>query len=452
MTIYLNKALRWQAANSDEQDMLRDLQANILKGHGRDHTLLLFLRFESTQLSQARAFVRGIARYVTTAHQQLTDTEALTTLAPQAQAQRKLQSNPVILFFLTAAGYRALGIAAERLPPDPAFRAGFKARVAMLHAPPPTQWEVKFQEPLHALLLIADATAQFVQQARQLVMPPNPGVTVIGSEVGRVLRNAQGDVIEHFGYASGRSQPLMLVEDIERERERLAADLVATLDTALVKDPNGRNSTCFGSYLVFQKLAQDVRRFKAQVETLAQRLELGAEAAAALVMGRFADGTPLALAATPSGQQPIANNFDCAADPQGLRCPWHAHIRKMNPRDATDGSRHWLVRRSITYGERERDSAPQDRPSNGVGLLFMAYQSHIESQFEFLQKNQANAVDFPHAGAGLDPIAGRGPAHPQHWPRRWGQNELSRFEFHNCATLQGGEYFFAPCLSFMQNL
>ena len=37
-TIDLDAPLRWKAANSKEQKLLRNLQGNILKGHGRDNT------------------------------------------------------------------------------------------------------------------------------------------------------------------------------------------------------------------------------------------------------------------------------------------------------------------------------------------------------------------------------------------------------------------------------
>ena len=50
------------------------------------------------------------------------------------------------------------------------------------------------------------------------------------------------------------------------------------------------------------------------------------------------------------------NAFDYSDDPDGLRCPVGAHVRRMNPRKSLpfDGklvNRHRIMRRGITYGE-----------------------------------------------------------------------------------------------------
>ena len=46
MAVNLAAPLAWKTATPDESAMLADLQANILKGHGRNHTANLFLRFD----------------------------------------------------------------------------------------------------------------------------------------------------------------------------------------------------------------------------------------------------------------------------------------------------------------------------------------------------------------------------------------------------------------------
>ena len=172
----------------------------------------------------------------------------------------------------------------------------------------------------------------------------------------------------------------------------------------------------------------------------------------AMVVGRFENGTPLAVSARSIAGRPT-NNFSFEADPEGLKCPLFAHIRKVNPR--TEESRsHRIVRRGITYDDIKRQAPPSDEtqalkqmPRGGVGLLFMCLQSSIEHQFEHLQI-EANRSDH-------DPLIGRpgdeGVA-GQHWPLIWGGQATEQTPFGAFVTLKEGEYFFAPSCSFFGSL
>jgi deferrochelatase/peroxidase EfeB len=109
----------------------------------------------------------------------------------------------------------------------------------------------------------------------------------------------------------------------------------------------------------------------------------------------------------------------------------------------------------MPYGDREVDEQSReftDQPTDGVGLLFMNYQRSIEGQFEFVQQAMANAPDFPAPGTGIDPITGQGVGPTPHWPVEWGGARTRPFDFAGYVTLRGGEYFFAPCLSFLRGL
>ena len=59
--------------------------------------------------------------------------------------------------------------------------------------------------------------------------------------------------------------------------------------------------------------------------------------ARAYVVGRFQDGTPVELHDHELGAetQDYVTNFNYADDMEGSRCPFHAHIRKTNPRGDT---------------------------------------------------------------------------------------------------------------------
>ena len=95
-------------------------------------------------------------------------------------------------------------------------------------------------------------------------------------------------------------------------------------------------------------------------------------------------------------------------------------------------------------------------PREGVGLLFMCYQRDIKNQFESLQFLQANNTNFFQDNTGVDPVIGRmgWEPPPQKWPPEWDtpRAEQQPFSFGGFVTLKGGEYFFAPSMSFLKNL
>ena len=348
-----------------------------------------------------------------------------------------------------------------------------KASGGALNDPPPNTWDEGYRGDIHACVLLAqDDVGELDRTARQVLAEVRRFAHVVAGERGQAMRNDDCETVEHFGYLDGRSQPLFTVEDVQNERGLesgpAAFDPAAPLRLVLVPDPNGTLGVSFGSYLVFRKLEQNVKGFKQAEQALAATLGLtgaAAERAGAAVVGRFEDGTPLVLQQTDGLTHPVPNNFDYANDPNGQRCPFQAHIRKMNPRGGTttlgatlESERdHRIARRGITYGERchePKDDPPIDAlPEKDVGLLFMCFQSDIAAQFEFLQQSWANTEGFLRPGTGVDPAIGQGstPA-PQQWPASWGGGTTTPFLFHGFVTLKGGEYFFAPSLTFLRNL
>lgn len=131
---------------------------------------------------------------------------------------------------------------------------------------------------------------------------------------------------------------------------------------------------------------------------------------AAKIVGRWPSGAPMERVPglphdldpsieDPSGRCPFVhennniNKFDFPDDPDGLRVPRGAHIRKLNPSahvlaDGDTSARHRMVRRGITYGP---EFTPGESPYGQVvpdtqdrGLLFINYQSSIVRTFEFV--------------------------------------------------------------------
>lgn len=483
MTITLTAPLKWTNATHDELLLLQSLQGNILKGHGREFANIIFFQFDTNKKLESRRLLRELANYhITNAHRQLIDAENF--------KQHGKNGGGFTHLALSFAGYEALGLASVA-PTDVDFRAGMKAAssISALVDPAVTDWEPPFRQDIHGVLLAAQDTEYeaAVLTAALLELLGEAGCSVLHIQHGQAVRNSVGDGIEHFGYVDGRSQPLMLVEDIEKEVASAGTsrwDPAFPLSTALIKDSGTQDTTSFGSYFVFRKLEQAVRNFKTREQEVANLLGLTGEArelAGALIVGRFEDGTPVTLSNEARGETP-PNNFNYAED-AGTRCPFHAHIRKTNPR-GTGGAEpealergHIMPRRGIPFEDQKRITHPAELadalnmaefndaiapklPVDGVGLLFMAYNHDIGKQFKFTQQIWVNNSGFPlnpPGPHGIDPIIGQGVnvAGEQKLSTVWDSPSApinSNCAFSGFVTMKGGEYFFSPSLTFLRNL
>jgi Dyp-type peroxidase family len=452
-------------------ESLSHLQGNILHGHGRCHAVHLFLHFQDGQQTEVKDWIKGLAEHMTSAQQQLDE--------PTTQQQIEeptLQRGMFRSFFLSASGYEYLGFDFPRISPlfdDEAFPKGMKKARRRLHDSAPEDWEEGYRREIHAMLLLAhDREEELTQEIEQRLDEVKAHADVCAVERGKVLRNAQGKHIEHFGFRDSRSHPLFFESDIEWERQKGGGIDVwnpgAGPASVLVPDPYGRRERDrngllryrdSGSYLVFRKLEQNVCAFKEYEAALANVLGLtaaDATRAGALLVGRFADGTPLVSPHAAGQPGFVPNNFTYDDDEHGQKCPFQAHIRKANPRQK-GGWIPRIVRRGITYGE--RDPNLNDRPSAGVGILFLCYQKNIKAHFEFIQSQWANNPNFPEEETGIDPLIGQpenGQVGQHRWPARWDDPRAKHRPFplpqKRFVTLKGGEYFFAPSKHFLRHL
>ncbi|MEA2373137.1 MAG: hypothetical protein QOH12_3531 [Solirubrobacteraceae bacterium] len=483
MTINLSST-NLDITDPDLQGMFADLQGNILKSHGRDLSRHVFLRF-GPDAAAARTWVRAFADQVTSAAQQHAD-----ALDWKATGREHLFTS----LMLTAAGYRALGVDESLIPDEKAFRAGMKDLEVKYNTAPrgdhvptanplnddPTDWEDAFQEEIHALVVIAygadglgddDALAALTEAAERLQAGVAGGVAeVMCVQHGHVLRNARDQVIEHFGYTDGVSDPLCLKHDLDRAFANGGFehfDPAINLGGVLVADPAGGRDA-HGTYVVYRKLQQNIRGFASRTAEFAAALsqaagaQVGPDLAGALAVGRFKDGTPVGEQACPGWENEF-NNFDYTDDATGLRCPLASHVRRSNPRGDTyrrfgspltiERSRR-IVRRGISYGAPDLD--PPEEWTD-AGLLFICCQSNIEDQFIFIQHTWCNNQDFLNKGVGVDPVVGQPPPGvarvPQAWPSAWGR-PLTQIEFDMGGFIRtrGGEYFFCPSLSALRSL
>jgi Dyp-type peroxidase family len=213
---------------------------------------------------------------------------------------------------------------------------------------------------------------------------------------------------EHFGFSDGFAQPSVAGSGQENRpgegvpgrfgRWRLLrpGEIVLGYEDedgvlpAAPPGPLGRN----GTFMVLRKLHQDVWAWRAWLDEVAGPWAAGdREWLAAKVVGRWPDGTPVALAPERPQSRTISglgeiNAFRYAGDPLGLRCPVGAHIRRVNARDGLAGGaartrRHRIIRRGMPYGEPLPEGAPDDGAERG--LVFACFNASIARQFEVVQ-------------------------------------------------------------------
>lgn len=341
---------------------------------------------------------------------------------------------------------------------DVNFRYGMKDAFvrAKLGDPPLDKWTTNYQQPIDLLISIAAPSVLHLEERLGQLLE-----VFQKDEIGNLLfieKGAQlyrdGHEIEPFGFRDNLSQPVLWDKDGQLKNENLP----------LLFD------AYWGSYLVFRKLEQDVGLFEKEVGRLSSHLGISKPLAEAQIMGRFKDGTPLALFdqpvmqhGTPEEKELVErfNNFErdddhalaYQDDPLGYKCPFHAHVRKANPRvlEKLDDPRYidykfrgQIIRRSIPYEQGQKR-----------GLLFLCYQRSIRFQFEMIQKFWCNNPEFPkNAGAkGIDPVAGQS-AYENCWNQGWGDKSvpqkplnLARFVY-----FRGGAFFYAPSIAFFHQL
>ena len=174
-----------------------------------------------------------------------------------------------------------------------------------------------------------------------------------------------------------------------------------------------------GTYAVVKWIYQDVARFNAFLEAEGPKLAPDATAAgaqellAAKLMGRWRDGTPLVLSPdAPRSDLSSTNDFTYKdTDPQGLKCPFAAHVRVVNPRDQElNFSEFGVVPRVLRRG------TPFGPPLEGTtddgqlrGLIGMFLCSSISAQVYKLMawmKRTDFSPNFSNT-MGQDPLASR---------------------------------------------
>jgi deferrochelatase/peroxidase EfeB len=443
--------------------------------------------------------------------------------APVANAVEQDQLPQTVLqIALTYEGMVALGVPADiaggfsqELIVGMSADANRSRRLGDLGPNDPAHWQWGNGDRVpHVAVLLYALPGLLDGWSRQIEAQYTAGFQLIAS-----LSTADMGGIEPFGFIDGISQPQ---PDWERRREprdetQLTYGNLGCLGEFLLGYPNeyglytprplldprrdpqgllpaaedvpgqrdlGRN----GSYLVCRQLRQDVAGFWQALDRYAdghadRRLQLAQALVGRTLYGEPLVGLPHEAIRGNQTSQATLNAFTFRTDPEGVRCPLGAHIRRTNPRNAdlppgksgplaklwrmlgfnaeargqdlvASTRFHRLLRRGREYGARialeQALVAGSDSPESG--LHFLCLGANIERQFEFVQSAWVANAKFDGLGAEGDPLLGNRRAGfangatdvftlPQPDGPACRLDGLPRF-----ITVLGGGYFFMPGL------
>jgi Dyp-type peroxidase family len=442
------------------RELLDGIQGNILKSHGRNYTANLFISGKRGKLTKVKQWLNSLVE----GEDAIIKSGYANLRSNQLWKTEHIDSGLFACIHISAKGYFYMmtdDVVRAQFGSD-SFKNGMAN--AGLQDPLPVDWDKGVNDDAHFMLLIGDKDEENVKvKALEIQNEIDDFAIVEATVFGNAVRNHEGAGIEHFGYVDGISQPLFFEDEFEKyanednKNHPIVFDPRFEADLVLVQDPFAADANSRGSFFVFRKLEQNVKGFKEAEKHLADKLGLRGEAqelAGAMLVGRFEDGTPV-QESHEAGMinSAVYNNFQYPAD-DFSKCPYHAHIRKTNPRAEFGGARQpTMARRGIPYGKRTDD--PNDgklfnKPTGDVGLLFMSYQASLEGQFEVIQKFWANDPNFLKNNPGIDPIIGQGgfPANG-HYDINGTVKDATFAQF---VHMKGGGYFFAPSMEFLRKI
>ncbi len=422
---------------------------------------------------------------------------------------------------LTSEGLRALGVAPEivdgfsneyvnGMSGDP----GRSRRLGDIAASDPSRWGWGVKDQVPHLMVMLYAAPGLLESFEQIIRAQ------LGAGFEEALRLPTSELSskEPFGFEDGISQPKV---DWDRERpvrdedqydytnlaclgefllgypneygaytdrplvdpQRSKAAMLPRAEDAADKADLGRN----GSYLVMRQLQQDIRGFWRYLDQQAGGDAARRDRLAAAMVGRTLDGEPLVgrttevIAGNAVNPKGDLNAFTFESDPQGVRCPLGAHVRRSNPRtaDLPPGKSGFISRLIRTLGfdaealgndlvastrfhrllRRGRAYGAQIRPAEALsgvkadgesGLHFICLNANIGRQFEFVQAAWIAGTKFAGMAGEGDPLLG----HRQPVLDECPTNIFSMPQPHGPAhrltelppfvTVRGGAYFFLP--------
>jgi Dyp-type peroxidase family len=441
-----------------------DIQGFVLRGYNLPFARYVFLHFEDA--AKARALIGRLLPAITTG---------------QHWDNGKPESTVNIAF--THRGLAALDLPQATLLSFPVeFLQGMKSRADILGDTginSPEHWDKVWRENrVHAWLGINGQSLAAVDtccnQIRALIQDTGGAIELASQDAAAIMEAGKPTTREHFGYTDGFGNPDYL--GVERSTQpgqgKLMPDgswaplatgelLLGYADEAgeLPVAPVPHILASNGTFMVYRKLHQNVASFRAYLDGHAAIYAGGKEKLAAKFIGRWRDGTPIELSPDHPDQTIVQDpnrntNFTYGADSAGTRCPIGAHVRRVHPRDAFGFTgrlidRRRITRRGLPYG----NPAPEDATAIDAderGIVFMALNTSISRQFEFVQQQWVEYGNDAHQGNDKDMLTGnhggrgkfvvQGDSSPDNPP-------FICSNLPNFVELRGGDYFFLPSIT-----
>jgi Dyp-type peroxidase family len=362
------------------------------------------------------------------------------------------------------------------------FIQGMKARNEILADTgknDPQNWDEVWRDgKVDIWLAINSKTRQTLDERcdhLQELMSSTGGARMIDAQdAGALYIDGKFTSKEHFGYTDGFGNPdfLGVERDTQPGQGKLTDDgkwvplatgelLLGYADEAgeLPVAPIPHLFASNGTFMVYRKMHQNMKTFRAYLEQKGREYTGGKEKLAAKFVGRWPDGTPVELSPDAPNADLVQDkqrnvNFTFGNDQQGARCPVGAHIRRTNPRDAFGFggrliNRRRITRRGLPYGP----YVPESQEVNDTdehGIVFMALNACLSRQFEFVQQQWVEYGNDSHLGNDKDLLIGnhegkgrftiQGTDDPKNPPFICGG-------LPNFVELRGGDYFFLPSMT-----
>ena len=325
-------------------------------------------------------------------------------------------------------------------------------------------------------------------------------------EVHALVENDQITSKEHFGYTDGIGDPYFegLADAPERILGRgkqldngtwapLATGefILGHVDEAheYPPAPNPILLSRNGTFMVYRKLHENVASFDQFLDRESRNFPGSKELLAAKFVGRWRDnGAPLvgapddaskktwdekfaAQAGNEAAQDKMLSDFTYDDDMSGAKCPFSAHIRRINPRASLEmvqgdnpaamvckmgafdtpgalSNRRRVLRRGLPYGAvKDRNS---DRGNHGIVIMML--NADISRQFEFVQQQWINYGNDFKASNDKEILLGN---HDKEFPSRATiqvdpDGERAPYFLRDIPRLvetRGGDYFFVPSMT-----